>query len=464
MKITILGAGKSGRAAAALAQRKGHQVFLSEYSSIDKFQSNLNEIEELEIDFEFGEHSFERILESDLIVSSPGIPPSAEVIIKAEEAGIEIISEVEFAYRHLNGNPIIGVTGTNGKTTVVNLIHYIFQFCGKESHLAGNVGTPLSTLVDNIKNDDIIVLELSSYQLDRCSTLKCDTAIILNITEDHLPYHGGFQQYINAKWKITTNMHSDNLLVLVADDNTLNEQIFVGGHLKSKANKAVVTTKGRGGIPDGTKCGVFLEGEQIKFISGGNDCLPGSNKEEILMAAEQLAIPGMHNLYNSMAAAVAARRYEIRNEDIRDALTSFKGVEHRMEEVRSVNNVLYVNDSKATNVNAAWYALTSYNRPIIWIAGGVGDNDYSILDKVAHSNVKAIVTLGEQSEEIFQHFCLKMKCDKAVGLDDAVNIASEIAEEGDVVLFSPACKSFDMFTNFEERGQAYKSLVRELSD
>ncbi len=439
MRVTIVGAAKSGIAAAELALQQGHQVRITDSGPQPSVERTPAIISERRVEFEFGTHSAES-LEADLIIVSPGVGPSNPIRIEARKRGIELIGEMEYASRYLS-NPIIGITGTNGKTTTTALTAHILHESGKSAIAAGNIGTPLSSLVRTIHPDTIIVAECSSYQLDTTSTFRPNVAMILNITPDHLAYHGTFQQYVHAKWKIAENQLASDVLVLNADDaNAANASSVAGSTVRYFSLRSEVD-------------GAFVRGDEIVFRDQ-------QHNEEILMPLRRLGLPGAHNIANSMAAALAARAFEVRNENIRDSLMSFNGVEHRMELVRVLRGIRYVNDSKATNVNAAWYALSSYDTPIVWIAGGRGDNnDYSALDDLVSENVRAIVCIGEDAGAIFNHWCTTKRCIMASSLPDAVRIATEQATNNDIVLFSPACKSFDMFANFEERGRAFKTAV-----
>jgi len=467
MNIAVIGAGKSGSEAALLAKRLGNSVFISEFSNLDNFQEKTLLFKKNKIDYEFGSHNFERILDADLIIVSPGIPPDSDIIQKAEANGKDIISELEFAYRCLNRstnsnkNPIIAVTGTNGKTTTVSLIKHIFDSCGKKSFLVGNVGTPFSSIVDKVKKDDIIILEVSSYQLDRIVNFHPDIAVVLNITEDHLAYHGTLEEYKKAKWKITQNQNKKNVLFLNQDDSEISKMLNSELRLfQTEAEIGFISCHNNIDNTSISKVGTFVRDGKIYF----SQFKDGKTHIEELMQINQLSLPGQHNLFNSMAAAIATRAFEIRNEDIRDALMSFNGVEHRLEEVATINGIRFINDSKATNVNASWYALSSYPNNIIWLAGGRGNNDYSIIDNLVKDKVKTIISFGEESESIFNHFCSLTKCEKLSTLQKAVKQAYFEAEKGDIVLFSPACKSFDMFANFEQRGVVFKKSVYELDE
>ncbi len=443
--ICIVGAGKSGIATALLAKRQGFdRIFVTEKTPEDNFLDSKKILEENNINFEFGKHSINLLDEFDTIVVSPGVPPEAEIIVEAERKVKKIISEIEFAYQ-FNRNPIIGVTGTNGKTTTTALIDYILKNSGKKSIAVGNIGTPFSQYVDKVDPGTIIVLELSSYQLDRIEKFKPEVAIILNITPDHLKYHKTFSNYREAKFKIFANQKHNDLLILNFDD----KETFLA---KSQARGQVAFFSS-----SPIEFGAYLKGDEI--------CLrfPESANEEVIMKSEEIKIPGLHNVYNSLASIVAVRFFNVSNEEICNALKSFEGVEHRMEFVRNLDGVSYINDSKATNIDSAYYAISSYKQPVIWIAGGRSDeNDYEFLDDVVEKNVKAIIAIGEAKGEIFSHFCTMKRCYLEDTLEDAVFRARQIAEAGDIVLLSPACKSFDMFRNFEHRGQTFKDIVGKL--
>jgi len=459
LKVSVIGAGKSGLAAAHLAKRKGLDVFLSNFSGFEKNQEAYKFLIEKDIECEFGSHSIEKILQADIVVVSPGILPSSPIMEALTAKNAHIESEVEFAYRYIpKGVRICAVTGTNGKTTTATLLHYIFQQNVENSYLAGNVGLPISDIADKLKPNDILTLELSSFQLDRIHSFCPDVAVILNITPDHLYYHGSFQQYSLAKWKITQNQNHKNLLILNGDYGEFPKSIsetFYGERTEAQISLFSINQVAEKPHPN---WGIWLdEMRNIRYFDNS------INEEIILMTADSLSLCGAHNLYNSMAAVLAARRFEITKEDIRDALCSFAGVEHRLETVRTLTGVTYINDSKATNINSAWYALSSYNKPIIWIAGGRGeDNDYSSLDEFVKSNVKEIIAIGEEKDNLFNHFSALVRVERADSLKQAVHIAASKSAIGDIVLFSPACKSFDMFANFEHRGDVYKQIVNQL--
>lgn len=442
MRITVIGAALSGVAAAELARRQGHDALVSEARPESALADTASRLRDAEIEIETGGHS-DRVYESDLIIVSPGVPPSNVVRVEAARRGIELIGELEYASRFLS-NPIVAITGTNGKTTTTALTAHILEQSGRPAVAAGNIGRPLSTLVGTIGSDTIIVAECSSYQLDTIVSFRPQVSMILNITPDHLSYHGTFSQYVESKWKIASNQQAGDVVILNADDPAV-----------APAASAV-----RGTVR------FFSTTREVEgaFIRGGEIVLRDQqHNEEILMSLRRLGLPGVHNAANSMAASMAARAFEVRNENIRDSLMSFSGVEHRLESVRIHKGARFVNDSKATNVNATWYALSSYDRPIVWIAGGRGDsNNYAELDSLVAANVKSIVCIGEEADAIFNHWCTTKRCAKADTLEDAIRIAQDMALAEDVVLFSPACKSFDMFANYEERGRAFKRIVAAL--
>ncbi len=444
MNITIIGAGKSGIAASLLAKRKGNKVFLTEYSSFEKHKNTIDLLNQEGISYEFGGHSENALKNTDLIITSPGVPPHSEIIQKAEKIGIPIISEVEFAYSYLK-NPIIAITGTNGKTTTTALTAHILNFSRKKAIACGNIGLPLSSLVGHVNDSDILVVELSSFQLDRIIQFRPQVSVILNISPDHLYYHSTMENYIAAKFKIANNLVEENFLFLNNDDEIIKSSSF-----QTKALTAWFSL-------NSVERGIYIDRGIMKIRINEQH-----NWEEI-MHTDELRLPGIHNIYNSMAAALSARVFEIKNEDIRDSLMAFSGVNHRLEFVRNINGVDIINDSKATNVNAAWFALSSYDKPIIWIAGGRAENNnYSILDILVKQKVKAILAIGEQANDIFNHFCTLTYCKRCNNLEDAIHSALKLSSTGDVILFSPACKSFDMFINFEHRGDTFKEIVKSI--
>ena len=442
MKLTIIGAARSGLAAARLAASQGESVFVTDAKSAEQLTTAIATLDELDIPYEADGHT-DRALKCDLAIVSPGVPPTNPLRQQLSAIGIPVIGEMEYASRFLT-NRIVAITGTNGKTTTTALTAHVLNAGGVPAVVAGNIGVPLSSVVGDLRTEDVVVVEASSYQLDTIRDFHPYVSAILNISPDHLGYHGTYEQYVHAKWKIFMNQVDSDVVVLNADDADA-----AAAHPHVRCSTAFFSTRSE------------VEGA---FVRGGEIVLRDSQHiEEILMPVRRLGLAGLHNTYNSLAAACASRAFQLRNEDIRDSLSSFSGVEHRLETVRVIDQVKWVNDSKATNVNAAWFALSSFDRPIVWIAGGRGDNnDYSSLDELVETNVKAIVCIGEEADAIFNRWCTKIRCTKAVSMDDAVHQAADLAHDHDIVLLSPACKSFDMFTSFEERGQVYKEFVNAL--
>ena len=442
-RIVVLGGGESGIGSAVLAKVKGFDVFLSDMGKIgDKYVDMLNE---WKIPFEQGGHTEELILNADEVIKSPGIPSTAAMIKKIEEKGIGIISEIEFAGRYDSAKKVC-ITGSNGKTTTTSLIYHLLKQAGLNVGLGGNIGKSYAYQVATEKYD-IYVLELSSFQLDNVYDFKADIAVITNITPDHLDrYDYNMENYVKAKFRITRNMDKDDCFIFCSDDEiTIN-------HL----NKIVVKAKQ---LP-------FTQKEEVSqgaFVK--NDSIIVRYKEqECDMFIQELALGGKHNIYNSMAAALAAKAMEIDNEAIREGLATFQAVEHRLEKVLSIKDVLYINDSKATNVDAAWYALECQTRPVVWIVGGTDKgNDYSTLVGLAKEKVKAIICMGLDNQKIHDAFgdVVPVMYD-VTSAQDAVKTAHNIAQSGDVVLLSPCCASFDLFKNYEDRGRQFKEAVRNL--
>jgi len=442
-RVVVLGGGESGVGSAVLAKVKGFDVFLSDMGKIsEKYVTMLNE---WEIPFEQGCHTEELILNADEVIKSPGIPGTAAMVQKIEEKGIRIISEIEFAGRYDSAKKVC-ITGSNGKTTTTSLIYHLLKQAGMNVGLGGNIGQSYAYQVATEKFD-IYVLELSSFQLDNVYDFKADIAIITNITPDHLDRYGyNMENYVKSKFRITRNMDKDDCFIFCSDDeitiNHLNKIVI-------KAQQLPFTQKGE------VKQGAFVQDDRI---------IVRYKEEECDMFLQELALGGKHNIYNSMAAAIAAKAMDIANEDIRDGLASFQAVEHRLEKVLSIKDVLYINDSKATNVDAAWYALECQTRPVVWIVGGTDKgNDYSSLVPLAKEKVKAIICLGIDNKKIHDAFedAVDRMYDVTSALD-AVQTAHKIAQAGDVVLLSPCCASFDLFKNYEDRGRQFKEAVRNL--
>ena len=442
-RVVVLGGGESGVGSAVLAKVKGFDVFLSDMGKIsDKYVAMLNE---WEIPFEQGKHTEELILNADEVIKSPGIPSTAAMVQKIEEKGIGVISEIEFAGRYDSAKKVC-ITGSNGKTTTTSLIYHLLKQAGLNVGLGGNIGKSYAYQVAT-ESYDIYVLELSSFQLDNVYDFKADIAVITNITPDHLDRYGyNMENYVKAKFRITRNMDKDDCFIFCSDDeitiNHLNKIVI-------KAQQLPFTQKGE------VAQGAFIKDEKI---------VVRYKEQECDMFIQELALGGKHNLYNSMAAAIAAKAMDIDNEAIREGFATFQPVEHRLEKVLSIRDVLYINDSKATNVDAAWYALECQTRPVVWIVGGTDKgNDYSSLVPLAKEKVKAIICMGLDNQKIHDAFMDAVPAMYDVtSAQDAVQTAHKIAQEGDVVLLSPCCASFDLFKNYEDRGRQFKEAVRNL--
>ena len=442
-RIVVLGGGESGVGSAVLAKVKGFDVFLSDMGKISETYAAL--LNEWNIPYEEGKHSEELILNADEVIKSPGIPSTAAMVRKIEDKGINIISEIEFAGRYDSAKKIC-ITGSNGKTTTTSLIYHLLQQAGLNVGLGGNIGKSYAYQVATEKFD-IYVLELSSFQLDNVYDFKADIAIITNITPDHLDRYGhDMENYVKAKFRITRNMSSDDCFIFCSDDEiTINHlnQIVV------KAQKLPFTQK--------------TEVEQGAFVKDDR-MIVRYKEEECDMFLQELALGGRHNVYNSMAAAIAAKVMDIDNEAIRNGLSTFQAVEHRLEKVLSIGDVLYINDSKATNVDAAWYALECQTRPVVWIVGGTDKgNDYESLIPLAQEKVKAMICMGLDNKKFHDSFeAVVPQMHDVTSAEDAVKLAHKLAAAGDVVLLSPCCASFDLFKNYEDRGRQFKEAVRKL--
>ena len=442
-RIVVLGGGESGIGSAVLAKVKGFDVFLSDMGKIaDKYVDMLNE---WEIPFEQGGHTEELILNADEVIKSPGIPSTAAMVKKIEEKGIGVISEIEFAGRYDSAKKVC-ITGSNGKTTTTSLIYHLLKQAGLNVGLGGNIGKSYAYQVATEKFD-IYVLELSSFQLDNVYDFKADIAVITNITPDHLDrYNYDMENYVKAKFRITRNMDKDDCFIFCSDDeitiNHLNKIVV-------KAQQFPFTQK------EEVQQGAFVKNDSI---------IVRYKEQECDMFIQELALGGKHNIYNSMAAALAAKAMEIDNEAIREGLATFQAVEHRLEKVLSIKDVLYINDSKATNVDAAWYALECQTRPVVWIVGGTDKgNDYSTLVPLAKEKVKAIICMGLDNQKIHDAFGdIVPEMYDVTSAQDAVKTAHSLAQSGDVVLLSPCCASFDLFKNYEDRGRQFKEAVRNL--
>lgn len=442
-KLVVLGAGESGVGAALLAKKLGMPVFVSDAGLIPS--SFIRHLEEAGIPHEQGGHTVAKILDADEVVKSPGIPDSASVVRALREKGVPVIAEVEFAARHVNV-PIIGITGSNGKTTTTLLVHHILRKAGMDAGLAGNIGTSFAGLVAKERHD-ILVLELSSFQLDGAFTLKPHIAVITNITPDHLDrYDNRMENYVNAKFRIAMNQGPDDHFIYCADDQQTLEGLK---RHNVRAHKWPFSIR----VP--IEQGAYLQNENIHIHT---------NQTTFEMSILELALQGKHNVYNSLAAGIAARVLEVRKDVVREALKDFQNVEHRMERVAKVNGVEFINDSKATNVNSTWFALESMEKPVIWVVGGVDKgNDYAELRDLVRQKVKAIICLGTDNAKIHKAFGdIVENMHDVDSAEQAVITGYELGTPGDVVLLSPACASFDLFENYEDRGRKFKAAVRAL--
>ena len=441
--IVILGAGESGCGAALLAKAKGLNVFVSDNGPIqDRYKRQLvNE----NISFEEGRHSANRVLQASEVVKSPGIPDTAEIVQTCAKAGIPIVSELEFAFRYTTAK-IIAVTGTNGKTTTALLTHHILKTCGIKAGIAGNIGHSLARQVIDDRSD-FYVVEVSSFQLDTMYEFRANIAILLNITKDHLNrYDNDFKKYIDSKFRITQNMTEEDCFIYFEDNGVITSEMQ--RHQLEAARFAVSMARHQ-------HPGAFMEDNKLHFN------INSKQSSSIEVAVEDIALQGPHNMINAMAASLAALLCDVPLHKLVEALGSFENTAHRLEYLGSINGVAFVNDSKATNVDAVFYALQSYDQPVIWIAGGVDKgNDYQILENVVVPKVKALICLGLFNQPLKEAFeGLIPTCMEADSMALAVSKAMEIATEGDVVLLSPACASFDLFKNYQERGNQFKQVV-----
>lgn len=439
MKIVVLGGGESGVGAAYLAKKKGLNVFLSDKGAIkDDYKKQLIDAG---IEFEEGQHDEARILEADWVIKSPGIPKKADIIFKINQKGIRLSSEIEFAAEFTQAK-IIAITGSNGKTTTTSLIYHILKNDNLNVGLAGNIGESFAKQVAD-ENFDYYVLEVSSFQLDDIQNFRPYISLLLNLSQDHLDqYNYNYEEYAMAKFRIAENQENDNFFIYNKDDEmsmNLLEQLAI------RAKKIPFSLKeklGEGGFVHNDKIMVKVE-------------------DEFSMKIAELSLVGNHNIANSLAASIASKILNISNESIRNALMTFQAVEHRLEQVAQINGVTFINDSKATNVNAAYFALESMNQPTVWIVGGVDKgNDYTEIENLVKRKVKAIVCLGLDNQKIIDFFQDKKDAIYSTSsMEEAVKISKSLAEEGNTVLLSPCCASFDLFDNYEDRGNQFKNQV-----
>jgi UDP-N-acetylmuramoylalanine--D-glutamate ligase len=442
-RIIILGGGESGTGAARLAASKGIEAFLSDSGNIKKEYRDI--LSGTGIEWEEGGHRKDLLDGAGEVIKSPGIPDSAPVILEASRRGIPVISEIEFAGRHTRAF-IVGITGSNGKTTTSSLVYHMMKKAGLNAGLAGNVGTSFAGMVAG-NDHDYYSLELSSFQLDGTDRFKPDVAVILNITADHLDRYGGdFELYAGSKLRIAKNLGANDALIWCSDDPVTDRKVREAGCRAGLYPFSLTETH----MP-----GAYTEKNKIIIASENNT---------IEMILDELALKGKHNIYNSMAAGIAGQLLHIRKEVIRESLSDFQGIEHRLEAVLKVRGIEFINDSKATNVNSTWYALESMNKPVVWIAGGIDKgNDYAVLAPLVREKVHAIICLGKDNSKILGAFSGSVPTIvETMSMNEAVRSAYYLAKKDYVVLLSPACASFDLFENYEDRGRQFKNCVRNL--
>ncbi|RDK84218.1 UDP-N-acetylmuramoyl-L-alanine--D-glutamate ligase [Marinirhabdus gelatinilytica] len=441
-RLVILGAGESGVGTAILGKQKGYEVFVSDFGKIKEAYKEV--LRDNGLDWEEGGHTETKILDADVVMKSPGIPDTAAIVDQLRAKGVQVISEIEFASKYTNAT-IVGITGSNGKTTTASLTYALLKD-GLNVGLGGNIGKSFAELVSegNYKN---YVLELSSFQLDGIETFAPHIAVLTNLSPDHLDrYEYDYKKYIASKFRITMNQTEDDYFIYDGDDPDIKN--WLDSH-EIKAKKLPFSLQRE-----------VQEGACIK----DNNILLTIDNTQHTMPIAQLGLQGQHNTKNAMAATTVATLLKIRKATIRECLESFQGVEHRLEKVLKINNVMYINDSKATNVNATFYALDSMETPTVWIVGGVDKgNDYTQLLPLVNEKVKAIICLGVDNEKIKQSFgnIVDLMVETA-GMEEAVKVAYKIAERNDTVLLSPACASFDLFENYEDRGRQFKNAIRNL--
>ena len=449
--VTVVGGARSGRAVARLLAEAGASVFVTEHGPPTKGIEGM--LDDIGASYEFGGHT-SRALNADFMVVSPGVPTQANILQQSRRAGLPVYSEIEAASWFCEA-PIVAITGTNGKTTTTSLTGHVFRtaFDGtdREVIVAGNIGYPFSDYVRDAQAQDVVVLEVSSFQLDHVDTFRPRVSVILNITPDHLDrYDHDFNAYAQSKFRIFAQQRTGDTVIYNADDELVREYVR-----HQAARRDTFTALGIS-IRHPVEHGAFLSDDTLQFRI--------KNRNRPLMPASDLALRGPHNLYNSLAAAVSARVMELQDDTIRQSLSSFEGVPHRLESVAEIDGVLFVNDSKATNVNAVWYALESFDQPIVLIAGGRDKgNDYDALKPLVRERVRGVVAMGESADTVMDELGRESKCAaQASTMEDALSKARSLAQHGDVVLLSPACSSFDMYENYEERGDTFRRLVRNL--
>lgn len=442
-KISVIGAVRSGVAAAKLIKKLGGVPFVSDSGDSEKLKKSMTELQNKNIEFEIGNHS-DRTFDCNLMVVSPGVPSNSKVITTAKSKGIKIISEVELASHYCAGN-IIAITGTNGKTTTTSLCGYLFNHCGVKTYVAGNIGNAFSDIVLDVKENEFVSLEVSSFQLDYIESFKPKVSIILNITPDHLNrYDNKIENYTQSKLRIFENQTPDDYLIINKDDLNLQKNI-----------NEQVSNKFYFSLNNNIESGCYLSEDNIYFLENGI--------KKFECKTNDILLRGEHNWSNAMAVITAAKLFNLDNDKIISSLRTFKAVEHRLELVMEINGVRFINDSKATNVDSVVYALKSFGTPIHLILGGQDKgNDYNQLEEIVKKNVKQIYAIGSSAEKIKNYFSGKVKVEIYSTLEEATLSAFKNAERNEVVLLSPACASFDMFENYEDRGKQFKIIVENL--
>lgn len=441
-RVSIIGAARSGISVALLLKHNGNEVFVSDRKPVEESQKEIEKLNKEGIPFEFGRHT-ERVLNADFIVVSPGVPDNSEVMLAAMSKGLPVYSELEVASWYCRA-PIVAITGTNGKTTTTALTGKIFENSGRKVAVAGNIGFPLSDFVMDLNEDSVAVVETSSFQLDHIDTFKPLVGVWLNVQPDHLDRYENYEAYIRAKTRMFLNQSSHDFAVYNDDDRIVKSHCDNLPSIKAPFSVSKVLQEG-----------AYTKDGKVYISFRGN--------LEYVIEPQEIGIRGVHNLYNSLAAAISAYVMGVPVNVISKTLSEFQGVEHRLEPVRELGGVKYINDSKATNVDAVWYALGSFDSPIVLIAGGKDKgNDYSPLYEPVRKKVRAMILIGAASDKMYREFSDKTKCLMASSMEDAVKKARELALPGDVVLLSPACASFDMFKDYEHRGREFKKAVMEL--
>ncbi|MFO7447477.1 MAG: UDP-N-acetylmuramoyl-L-alanine--D-glutamate ligase [Ignavibacteriaceae bacterium] len=441
--ITIIGAMRSGIGAAKLVNKLGGKPFVSDTAKNGKLKESVKVLKENKIDYETGKHS-DKVYKCDIMIVSPGVPSDAAVLVEAKKRSIKVISELEFASSYCKGK-VIAITGTNGKTTTTSMCGHVLNTCGNKTYVAGNIGYAFSEITLDVKEDEFVALEVSSFQLDLTDKFKPRAAVILNITPDHLNrYENKFENYIASKLTIYKNQDENDYLILNADSKPLIDSLT-----EHKGRTYYFSTRGI------QITGCYLSGNDIIYNEEG--------EMKFTCKTDDINLKGEHNYSNAMAVITAAKIFGCSNEKIKEGLKTFKGVEHRLEFVRRIAGAIYINDSKATNVDSVWYALKSFESPMFLILGGQDKgNDYNQIKDLVVEKVKKIYAIGSSAENVFNFFHAFVKVEIKESLEEAVKSANNEAREGDVVLLSPACASFDMFENYEHRGKVFKEAVERL--